>query len=466
MDFFNKYLEKDRIFVKTIDRYYTYKEIFNAVRYMSELIVDVNKTKPTTIAIIAANPLKAVIAILASLKLGAKTAILNHKLPITKVTEQINNIKADLILSDILIDFNYNKLIIPDNLFENTSDFNILKISDFISCQSRTIIYSSGSTGKSKAIQHRVESHFYNALGSSENIEFESEYNWLVNLPLYHVGGLSSIFKAILANASISLASNNSNPAFDISYFKPSHLSLVATQLQRFIEDENTLPNLQNTKAILIGGSAIWNELLEKAVKLNLNIFISYGMTEMGSQIASSKKIKNVNENNAYRVLNYRRIKIINGEIFLAGECLFEGLISDGKLIEPFIDTYYPSGDLGNINYDGSLNIIGRKDNMFISGGENIHPEEIEALLNAIDQIEMAYVVPVFDHEFGQKGVAMIKYRKFISIDDIKKILKSKAANYKIPKHFIEIPNEMLGSGIKISRAELKNYAENYLKSI
>ncbi|MCK5742940.1 MAG: AMP-binding protein, partial [Chlorobi bacterium] len=290
--------------------------------------------------------------------------------------------------------------------------------------------------------------------------------SWLVALPLYHVGGISILFRAILARATVVLPDANKSLIDDINQYKPTHVSLVATQLTELINDKNAVAVLQKMKAILLGGSAIPQSLIEKAHALDLKVYTTYGSSEMSSQITTTAPGDSLERLYTSGILlNYREIKIADdGEILVRGDTLFKGYIEDG-MIDPARDSdgYFHTDDIGTIDEFGYLNVIGRKDNMFISGGENIQPEEIENALLKIEGVADAAVVPVPDSQYGFRPIAFVKLdNSQLSMKDLPEILSAKIAKYKIPEAFIDYPNDLEQVGIKINRSELKKYAIKY----
>ena len=156
----------------------------------------------------------------------------------------------------------------------------------------------------------------------------------------------------------------------------------------------------------------------------------------------------------------HRQVKISEDrEILVRGKTRFMGYVQENGLIEPF-DKYgwFATGDLGDL-VDGCLRIQGRKDNMFISGGENIQPEEIEKAICQVAGIQEAVVVPVRDSLFGFRPVAYCNGE----FDPVKLAvtLRKTLAGYKIPVIFYDWPaGNQYFSGIKINRIAFKKRAE------
>lgn len=319
-----------------------------------------------------------------------------------------------------------------------------------------TIIFTSGSSGEPKAALHTFGNHVYSAWGSNAHIPLKRDDRWLLSLPLYHVGGLSILFRCFLAGACVVVADFKTGYYKTFKKFVITHASLVPTQLYRMLQENKEKTSL---KTILLGGAAIPETLLKKALGQNLPVYISYGLTEMSSQVATSQKLTTKNPQPKVKVLKYRRLKIArDGEILVKGETLFKGYVNK-KIHRPLNkDGWFKTGDVGE--FKNGLKVFGRKDNMFICGGENIQPEEIEAHLKKIKGIEDAVVVPKDDKEFGQRPVAFIKSLKKIQPHFISNKLCKHLPKFKIPVAFYSWPNAHSKKNLKIKRKLFRIEAE------
>ncbi len=151
------------------------------------------------------------------------------------------------------------------------------------------------------------------------------------------------------------------------------------------------------------------------------------------------------------------------GEILVRGETLFEGYLQlDGTLERPLTeDGWFATGDLGFVDDAGYLHVTGRRDNMFISGGENIQPEEIEKQLCALEGVEETMVVAVEDDEWGQRPLAYVRMENGAPPDAgrLAEELRDLLPTYMIPKAVLPWPTDAVATGIKSSRAELTRRA-------
>ena len=295
-----------------------------------------------------------------------------------------------------------------------------------------TIIYTSGSIGTPKAALHTVGSHVWSARGLAEAIPLATKDRWLLTLPLYHVSGLAIVYRCALAGAAIVLPAPEMSTGDAIRAFGVTHVSLVATQLYRLLQEDLSVNTL---KAVLLGGSAISSCLLADASDRGLPIHTSYGLTEMASTVTmTSEGASRRDLETSGRPLPHRDLAIRNGEIQVRGRMRFTGYVEGEELIQPFDDEgWFATGDLGYVDEAGRLHVTGRKDNRFISGGENIQPEEIEAALNALSGVVQAVVVPVADDEFGQRPVAFVQVRGDLDVEMILSSLEAVLPRFKLP---------------------------------
>ena len=253
----------------------------------------------------------------------------------------------------------------------------------------------------------------------------------------------------------------------DIEQFKLTHISLVATQLYRLSLSQLSFQKLKQLKAVLLGGSKIPTKLLEQALKQSIPVYTSYGSTEMSSQITTTRPDDlRCNIQISGKPLKYCEMKIDHdGEILLKGKTLFRGYILDGD-IKSLRDKegWFRTGDVGLMDDRDNLMVTGRKDNMFISGGENIYPEEIEQVLNNIDGIEESVVVVIDDEEFGIVPVAFLRTdEKNIPDENEMKIqLLEHLPGYKTPRRYLAWPDVEEGI-LKPDRIYFKNIALNLL---
>lgn len=328
--------------------------------------------------------------------------------------------------------------------------------------QPLSLIQTSGSSARPRLAQHAWGQHAASARGALAHISLQSSDRWLLALPLYHVGGLAVVVRCLLAEATLLLPEPGQELAQAIVQLRPTHLSLVATQLQRLLSAPAPalLQALRACQAILLGGSALPRRLLQQAHALGLRLHSSYGSTEMSSQISSTRPGADLTElYTAGWVLPGREVCLQpDGEIWVRGETLFQGYRSREGLDLPL----QPGGwlatrDRGAWDAAGRLCVLGRLDQMFISGGENIQPEEIEAALLQLEGVQQAVVVPVSEPEFGQRPAAFVSAQDW-QPEIWRAQLKAWLPAFKLPLFFRPLPVQ---SGLKPARQALMQQAQH-----
>ena len=311
-----------------------------------------------------------------------------------------------------------------------------------------TLLFTSGSTGEPRVVWHDLESHIANAIGAAEMMPLQPGFAWLLSLPLNHVSGFSILIRCLLAGATVVFPDRNSSLKTQIDDPLLTHLSVVGVQLRRLLAEGTSFSHLQ---AVLLGGGPVDQSLVSVAINAGVPLHITYGMTETASQIATSERLHSApSVIHAGRPLPGREVRISpDGEIQVRGAILPRAIFSRGELREALTgDGWFSTGDAGSFDAVGNLVISGRRNRMFISGGENIFPEVIEGLLASFPQVRRAVVVGVRHEEFGERPVAFVAGGA--SIDSMKEFLKSRLEGFYIPDDFLPWPNEVPEDDAKV----------------
>jgi o-succinylbenzoate---CoA ligase len=316
-----------------------------------------------------------------------------------------------------------------------------------------TVVFTSGSAGVPKAALHTFRNHYFSARGSNTNIALAPGDRWLHSLPLYHVGGLSIVFRCLLAEATVVL------PEPDVplgeAVASATHVSLVSTQLLRLLREGGL--EAGGLEAIILGGGPLPTSLVDEAADLGLPVHTSYGLTEMASQVTTTPPGATRKElHTSGRPLPHREVGISgDGEILVRGETLFAGYVEGDAVDRPLdADGWFHTGDIGDLSENGYLRVLGRKDNLFVSGGENIQPEEIEEALSSLAGVEVAVVVPIPDPEFGARPVAFVRMADgVVESETLARALEKVLPRFKIPVEFHDWPEEAGFGEMKVDRA-------------
>lgn len=326
--------------------------------------------------------------------------------------------------------------------------------------QPASVIFTSGSGGLPKGVLHTHGNHWHSALGSNANIPLGPGDSWLLSLPLYHVGGLSILYRTMLAGAAAVAPLPHVDLGRQLLRHRATHVSLVTTQLKRLGADQKVREITPLVKAALLGGGPVPASLVQQARDLGLPVLTSYGCTEMASQVtALSPHCSQEQAATSGRLLPYRELRIgRDGEILVRGATLCCGYVDGRNMIDPRdADGWFHTGDIGALDRDGFLTVVGRKDNMFISGGENVYPQQIEVALLSYPTVDQAMVIPTADQEFDQRPVAVVSFGagRPASSAALVAHLEGALPRFMLPVKFYLWPVEARTGGIKPSRKEL-----------
>ncbi|WP_194846921.1 o-succinylbenzoate--CoA ligase [Candidatus Neptunochlamydia vexilliferae] len=407
----------NRVALTSAEKKWTYQECERLIVGTASLLKKQGVKKGDRVALLPTKEFPSPLIFFALFRLGAIACPLNTYDPLTLLPEKLDRLGAPLLLFPDgtalpkmkQITLHFSKVIHKGKPSGQT----------FLEKKAlATYLFTSGTTGKAKIACHSLGNHYYSALGSNRYLPIGAEDRYQLSLPLYHIAGIALLFRTFLAGGAVAFSEEGI-----------THLSLVPTQLKRLL-DKETLPNY---KHILLGGAPISPTLYQEARGRGLPIHPTYGMTEMSSQITS---LFDESPLSMGHPLPYREIKIgTGGEIWVRGKALFQGYLDEGLPLNS--EGYFETGDLGTYCPKQGLQISGRKDRLFISGGENIYPEEIERLLQSIEGITYAEVVPTPDEEFGFRPTAYIESDQGYEEEALKSYLEDFLPRFKIPIAFL-----------------------------
>lgn len=312
-----------------------------------------------------------------------------------------------------------------------------------------TILFTSGSSGRPKAVAHTLAAHRWSALGANANAPLAPGDRWLLALPLCHVGGLGILFRCAQAGAAVAILRPGESIGDAVARLGITHVSLVPTLLHRLLDGNDPAGVLSRLKVMLLGGGPASPALIAEALRRGWPVRASYGLTEMASQVCAMPAGASAARPGASgRLLANRELRIAgDGEILVRGPTLFRGYLEGAALDLPTdAEGWFATGDLGALDDDGYLTVSGRRDRLFISGGENIQPEEIESRLAALPGVVEAVVVPRPDAEFGARPVAFLRWSCApLPEAELRDRLGHDLPRFKIPVRFREWPESATG---------------------
>ncbi|QGM80638.1 o-succinylbenzoate--CoA ligase [Otariodibacter oris] len=429
----------------------TWKKLSQMISQAVTLLQQNGATPQGIVAYSGHHRLVGLLCYLATITMGSKILMLNPSM-------------SEIQRGDILSDFANVVLITDQHFAQFPANLTACDSSQYAPNLPATMTLTSGSTGKPKAVVHSIQNHLENAYGVCQLMDFTASDSWLLSLPLFHVSGQGIIWRWLLMGATLSIVEDKRD--FWTVLSTVTHASLVTTQLQRYLLQKEFLP--QHIQKILLGGSAIPPELITQAQENQIETYVGYGMTEMASTICAVKsEIDNVG-----LPLWGREVRIVDDEIWVRGAGLALGYWLKENIVSLVNENgWLVTKDRGHWNEQGKLVVDGRTDNVFISGGENIQPEEIERILFQSCLIYQAIVLPTEDTEFGFRPVAVVDFISEFSpqaVRSLQSFASERLEKFKLPIKYIPLDREKWKNlGIKISRKQLQLDINNrYLKNV
>ncbi|MEH2046825.1 2-succinylbenzoate--CoA ligase [Nostoc sp.] len=337
------------------------------------------------------------------------------------------------------------------------------------------MIPTGGSSGQIKFAIHTWETLIASVQGFTEYFQLK-QVNSFCMLPLYHVSGLMQFMRSFITAGKLAIQPFKAVESGQILNIKQSEffISLVPTQLQRLLQNPELTEWLSHFNTALLGGAPAWSELLEKARFHHIRLAPTYGMTETASQIATLKPDDFLSGKiSSGQILPHAKVTIHNQQ----GKILNSNQIGNITIYAQSLALgYYPItrenqdnfqvDDLGFLDEQGHLNIVGRNSDKIITGGENIYPTEIESAIQATQMVADICVIGIPDKHWGQALTAIyIPKKSNTSALKIQTLLKDKLSKFKIPKYWIPQQNLPRNSQGKINRQQLQQIAAEFLQN-
>ena len=278
---------------------------------------------------------------------------------------------------------------------------------------------------------------------------------WLLSLPLFHVGGLSVVWRSLSAGGAVVIQQrfDAQAAAGALKSGSVTMASLVPTMLQRIL-DADPGP-YRGLRAVLLGGGPAGGMLVERALDAGLPILQTYGMTETCSQVATVEPgTARSALGTAGPPLEGFTVDIDDGEVVVDGPAVSPGYVGEPPRVGPF-----RTGDLGRIDGAGRVVIEGRRGDVIITGGENVHASAVEAVIGSHPGVRHVVVVGVPDDEWGEIIVAVVEGES-VDLDALREHTGTRLARYEMPKRWVVVDRVPLLAGGKPDRAAVRVVGE------
>jgi len=444
---------------------WSYRELEAQVASWAGRLAAAGVGKGDRVALLSGNRPELVAQIHAVGRLGAAVVMLNARLTAAELAPQLERASPRTILADPslapLVSSTGLLFSGPDNappVFGSALDPDAVF----------AILFTSGTTGRSKAAALTWGNFLASARASAANLGGDPSHRWLATLNFFHVGGLAMVTRCALYGATLVMQGRfdprDVNAAIDQG---ASHVSLVATTLARTLEARGDVPFPPSLKAVLIGGGPVPASLLTRARALGAPVLQTYGLTEACSQVTTERPSE-ADGLTAGPPLPGLSVRIVGedgaalppgdvGEIEVRGPTVMRGYLSDPEATaKTLVDDWLRTRDLGTLDVQGRLRVFARRTDLILTGGENVYPAEVEAALLQHPALEEVAVLGLEDPVWGQRVVAAVVSKSDVSDAELERFCRERLAGYKVPRGFFRLSALPRNANGKVDRTALR----------
>jgi fatty-acyl-CoA synthase len=482
----------DKIAVKEYEtgRTLTYSELNRLANRLAHYLThQQGMAKGERIAVLAENCLEYIILFAAAQKTGLILVPMNYRLASAEIDYLLQNAQPRMVMGEQKFQ---EKLQGADTYHQIPIHWSVEELGRF--CDKKQvkkedhnfpiqeveeddpvfILFTSGTTGFPKGALYTHKMLFWNSINTAMSLLVNTESRTINCMPPFHTGGWNVLTTPFLHHGGYTCMMKKFDPAAILRLLQEENATIfmgVPTML-KMIADEAGFEqaDFSSLYYIIVGGEPMPVPLIEQWDQKGVSIRQGFGMTEVGPNLTSLHQDDAIRKKGSIGRPNfYVQIRIVDadgqdvpvgqsGELLLKGPMVTPGYwrneVATQKTIE---DGWFHSGDMVRQDEGGYLFVVDRIKNMFISGGENVYPAEVERVLVQHEGISEAVVIGVPDEKWGEVGKAFVVKKAEVGADEVIGFCKEKLAKFKVPKYVVfveELPKNDTG---KIDRKSLKN---------
>jgi O-succinylbenzoic acid--CoA ligase len=481
-----------QIAISSQDAIWTFDDLHQQSIGLARQLATLGIHEGCRVAVLAGTGLPFVTCVHALIRLGAILVPLNVRLTLSEQSWLLDDVGAMALISDGQYAQRAQELVLSlpnikpalvsfDRITHNvalqeTSSMPDAPLRDEIDLTAtQAIMYTSGTTGTPKGVIVTYGMQWWNAVGSALNLGHQPDDCWLLCMPLFHIGGLSILIKNVIYGIRIALYEKFDAALINqaIREQRVTIISVVAVMLQRMLatldadQEHGRYP--EALRCVLLGGGPAPQSLLEDCAQRGVPVVQTYGLTESCSQAVTLSPADALRKlGSAGRPLLPVQLRVMiedaiaqplqAGVIYLKGPSITAGYDHRPEATAAAIhDGWLSTGDLGYLDAEGYLYVLDRRSDLIVSGGENVYPAEIEAILLSYPDVEEAGVCGQADPEWGQVPVAFIHLypSRELSPEAILAYISTRLARYKLPRAVYIVDQLPRNSSGKLLRRDL-----------
>jgi fatty-acyl-CoA synthase len=333
------------------------------------------------------------------------------------------------------------------------------------------IMYTAGTTGRPKGAVLSQGASFWNAINLTLDMNFNPDDRNLSVLPMFHIGGIGLFTLPVLYTGGAVVIQRTFDPAETLRLLKEEKITLffgVAAVFLFLIQHSDfNAEAFENVRVVMSGGAPLPESLVRQYHEAGIVLQQGFGMSEAAPSIATlSKDLALEKAGSIGRALFHVEARVVDGdmndlpagaegELVIRGPNLMQGYWNRPDATkEAFEGSWFHTGDIARMDADGDLYIVDRKKDMFISGGENVYPAEVENAIFELPQVAETAVIGIKDAKWGEVGLAVVSLKpgEQLNAEDIKAFLKPRLAKYKVPRQVVfvgQLPRNAAGKVLK-----------------
>jgi fatty-acyl-CoA synthase len=465
----------------------SYAEMHDRVGRIARWLIDLGVQRGDRVGVLAPNSIDTMEIVFATWRIGAVHLALNFRLTAGELDFIIGNAEPKVVIYDAELTGTVEALSVPvEHLVETEgqggdSDFEARTaaadpIPDMVSVEPDDLcmlMYSSGTTGRPKGVMITHGNMIWAQVNAGAPMRCTEDMVGLAVMPLFHIGGLQVFTAPALFAGGTAVIMRSFDPGATLDAFSDRELGIThflgVPAIFNALRDHPKNPgaDLSGLQMVLAGAEAVPEALVRWWGERGVVIQEGYGMTEnVASCCVLGRDDVTRKAGSCGKPLRHIELKIAredgsaaapgeSGEIWCRGPVVTPGYWKrDDANAEAFVDGWFRTGDIGSIDADGFFYVEDRLKDMYISGGENVYPAEIENVLYELDAIREVAVIGVPDERWGETGCAVVALQDQadLTVEDILAHCRPKLARFKQPARVVfvdALPRNATGKVLK-----------------